>query len=152
MVGLRAPVAPEAGQVLVTAKVQPFLSGPTAMLRQTGEGSVLIGDSKEDTGFEDLTTPQVMKMLAARAVTVFPVLRDVPVVRSWTGLRIMSPDGFPIYQQSESCPGAFVTCVHSGVTLAAAHAGPLADAIASGSLPAPLQPFNAERFDVQDPA
>ena len=112
----------------------------------------MIGDSKEETGFEDWTTPQIMKELAIRAVTTFPILRDVPIVRTWTGLRVMSPDGFPIYQQSESCPGAFVCCVHSGVTLAATHAGPLADAIVSGTLPDPLQPFNADRFDVQDAA
>ena len=152
MVGLQAPVSPERGQILVTAKVKPFLSGPTAMLRQTGEGGVLIGDSKEEVGFEDRTTPEVMRDLAARAVTTFPILRDAPVVRSWAALRIMTPDGFPVYQQSETAPGAYVACLHSGVTLAAAHAGPLADAIAEGRLPDDFETFRAERFDVQQAA
>ena len=152
MVGMKAPIGPERGQILVTAKVQRFLDAPTALLRQTGEGSVLIGDSKEETGFEDWTTPRIMQALASRAVATFPVLRDVAVVRTWAGLRVMSPDGFPVYQQSEKCPGAFVACVHSGVTLAAAHAGPLADAIAAGALPDALEPFTAERFDVSQAA
>jgi glycine/D-amino acid oxidase-like deaminating enzyme len=149
MVGLEAPVSPERGQVLVTAKVKPFLPGPTAMLRQTGEGSVLIGDSKEDTAFDDRTSPTIMRMLARRAVKSFPVLEKINVVRSWGALRIMSPDGFPIYQQSETCPGAFVACLHSGVTLAAAHEGPMADAITTGALPASFEPFRAERFHVR---
>lgn len=148
MVGIDAPVGPQRGQVMVTAKVKPFLHHPLSLIRQTGEGGVMIGDSKEDTGFDDGTTPQVMKALAERAALTFPVLRDVPIVRTWAGLRVMSDDGFPVYQESETCPGAFVTCVHSGVTLAAAHAGPLADAIAGGGLTGESANFGTERFHV----
>jgi glycine/D-amino acid oxidase-like deaminating enzyme len=48
MVGLHAPVAPNRGQVLVTERMQPFLRHPSGHVRQTGEGVVQIGDSKED--------------------------------------------------------------------------------------------------------
>ena len=41
------------------------------------------------------------------------------VVRSWAALRVMTQDGFPIYDESETHPGAFTVCCHSGVTLAA---------------------------------
>ena len=37
-------------------------------------------------------------------------------------LRVMSPDGLPIYEQSPTAPGAFLITCHSGVTLAAVHA------------------------------
>ncbi len=149
MVGLSAPLRPQRGQVIVTARVERLLNMPTHTLRQTGEGSVMIGDSKEEVGFDDMTTPKVLGGIAARALSIFPILQRAPVVRTWGALRVMSPDGHPIYQQSESCPGAFITCVHSGVTLAAAHAGPLAKAIAAGGLPDELAAFSAERFDVQ---
>ncbi|WP_454849463.1 NAD(P)/FAD-dependent oxidoreductase [Rhizobium binxianense] len=152
MVGLRAPVAPERGQILVTAKVCPFLPVPTHVLRQTGDGSVIMGDSKEETGFDDGTTPGVMRDIAARAVRTFPILRDAKVIRSWGALRIMTPDGYPVYQESRSCPGAFVACLHSGVTLAAAHVGALARDIAEGGLSAEFNSFKAERFDVQQVA
>lgn len=151
-VGLSAPVRPERGQILVTTKLQPFLNGPTAMLRQTDEGSVLCGDSKEDAGFNDRSTPEIMRELAIRAVTTFPILGQAKIVRSWSALRIMSPDGFPIYKQSEECPGAFVACLHSGVTLAAAHVKVLGKAIAEGGLPAGFEAFGPERFDVQEAA
>ena len=42
-------------------------------------------------------------------------------MRTWSALRVMSPDGFPIYDQSQFFPGAFVATCHSGVTLAANH-------------------------------
>jgi len=64
----------------------------------------------------------------------------------------MSPDGFPVYEQSASHPGAFLAACHSGVTLAAVHAQSLAPAIAAGALPPSLSPFSARRFDVPQAA
>lgn len=61
----------------------------------------------------------------------------------------MSKDGFPIYQQSETCPGAFVATCHSGVTLAAAHIK-LAPMIAAGQLADDMVPFSTRRFHVQE--
>ncbi len=151
-VGLNAPVSPLKGQIIVTSKVKTFLDRPTHFLRQTDEGGVIIGESKEDVGFDDSTTPSVMHALAKRAVTIFPMLRNVNVVRCWGALRVMTPDGCPVYQHSETCPGAFITCVHSGVTLAGAHAFPLAEAITQGTLDESYKPFRAERFDVSKAA
>ena len=74
---------------------------------------------------------------------------EVRVVRSWAALRVMSQDGFPIYQQSDTCPGAFVATCHSGVTLAAAHALNLAPMIAAGRLADDMAPFSTRRFHVQ---
>jgi glycine/D-amino acid oxidase-like deaminating enzyme len=62
----------------------------------------------------------------------------------------MTQDGFPIYDESASCPGAYSAACHSGVTLAAAHALFLAPQIAAGHLSADdFAPFSARRFDVQ---
>jgi glycine/D-amino acid oxidase-like deaminating enzyme len=88
--------------------------------------------------------------LAARAITAFPQLADVSVQRTWGALRVMSPDGFPIYQTWPELPGVFALGCHSGVTLAAVHAEVLAPAIAAGSLPDETVAFRAERFDVQN--
>ena len=77
---------------------------------------------------------------------VFPALRDVNIVRTWAALRVMSPDGFPIYEQSERFPGAFAATCHSGVTLAGAHALALAPAILRGELPEELSAFRSQRF------
>jgi glycine/D-amino acid oxidase-like deaminating enzyme len=83
---------------------------------------------------------------------MFPFLRDVNVVRTWAALRVMSPDGLPIYEQSEKNPGAFVATCHSGVTLAAAHAVRYAQYVAEGAVPAELARFTGRRFDVQKAA
>ena len=149
MVGLDVPVAPQKGEILVTERARPFLPLPTHLLRQTEEGSIMIGDSQEDAGFDTRSSPRVMSQIAARAVRAFPVLKGVRVVRSWAALRVLSADGLPIYQQSERHPGAFSVSCHSGVTLAGAHALALAPMIARGRLDDEFAVFSARRFDVQ---
>lgn len=149
-VGLQAPVVPIRGQILVSERVQPFLRHPTVQVRQTAEGVVQIGDSKEEVGLNDGTTLEQLARIARRATRCFPVLGDINVVRTWGSLRVMTPDGYPIYQESRECPGAFVVTCHSGITLAAAHSGSLVDWIRGGSEPSHIREFKAERFDVQD--
>lgn len=148
LVGLEAPVEPVRGQLLVTERVLPFLRHPSQQVRQTADGVVQIGDSKEDVGLDDGTTLDQLARIAARAMRCFPLLKNVNIVRTWGALRVMSPDGYPIYQASTACPGAFVVTCHSGVTLASQHAGALADWIRGGPEPADLSGFKAERFHV----
>ena len=150
MVGLRAPMVPERGQIIVTERVAPFLKHPVVTLRQTDEGTVMIGDSKEEGTDPAGMTHAVNGVMAARAIRMFPRLAGLNVIRSWRAIRVMPADGFPIYDQSETHPGAFVVTCHSGVTLAAAHAITLAPMIARGTLDAAtVGDFSARRFDVQ---
>ncbi len=148
MVGLEMPVTPLRGQILVTERLTRILDYATHVMRQTDEGSVMLGDSLEDVGFDNSTTVPVMRDIAARNIIMFPALRDANIVRVWAGLRVMTPDGYPIYTQSEICPGAFAATCHSGVTLAGAHALDLAPAILAGRLPAGLDAFSSQRFHV----
>lgn len=145
-VGLHAPVKPNQGQVMIGERIAPFLKYPTIFVRQTDEGTIQIGDSMEDCGFNDTTRTDVLAGIAARAIVCFPKLANLNIVRSWAALRVMSPDGFPIYQESTSCPGAFVATCHSGVTLAAAHALRIAPWIAGQPQPEELSFFSGERF------
>ncbi|HEV7833515.1 MAG TPA: FAD-dependent oxidoreductase [Caballeronia sp.] len=145
-VGLHAPVAPNRGQVLVSERVAPFLHYPTINVRQTDEGSVQFGDSMEEVGYNDFTTADVLSTIARRGVRAFPLLKNVRLVRTWAALRVYSPDGFPIYEQSLQYPGAFVVTCHSGVTLAAAHAMRIAPWIKGGPIPDELAAFRGGRF------
>ncbi|GHU26760.1 FAD-dependent oxidoreductase [Betaproteobacteria bacterium] len=144
--GLSVPVRPVKGEVLITERVTPFLRSPTNYVRQTDEGTVQIGESREEAGFDDRVNTAVCSRIAERALRCFPQLRHARLVRIWAALRIMTPDGFPIYQQSESCPGAYALVCHSGVTLAAQHALTLAPWIAGGDEPEVIAPFSPHRF------
>jgi len=148
MVGLDVPVRPQRGQVVVTERTQPFLPHPVVTIRQSDEGTVMLGDSVEEAVEPKVGLP-IVSAIAERAVRMFPRIGGLNVVRTWAALRVMTKDGFPIYDQSLSCPGAFVATCHSGVTLAATHAFVVAPAIAAGRLPAEdFEVFSARRFHV----
>jgi glycine/D-amino acid oxidase-like deaminating enzyme len=147
MVGLHAPMAPTRGQILVTERTMPFLDYPLTTLRQTDEGTVMIGDSQEDALDDRDHRLSIDAVMADRARRMFPLLDRLNVIRMWSGIRVMPQDGFPIYDQSESCPGAFIACCHSGVTLAPNHAFDIAPMVAAGALDkAQTDAFSARRF------
>lgn len=146
--GLRAPVRPQRGQILVTERTTRAWPIPLGSIRQTPEGSILLGSSEEEVGFDTSQKPEIMQTIARRAVLSFPWLAELQIVRAWAALRVMPPDGLPIYDQSERFPGAFTANCHSGVTLAGAHAKLFAPMVAKGALDPVLEPFSARRFDV----
>lgn len=148
MVGLAAPLVRSKGQVIVTEKCRPFFAYPSGTIRQTDEGGVMIGDSEEPHNASVLTDQTISATLAQRALQTFPLLAELNVVRTWSGFRVQTRDGFPIYEQSSRHPGAFLVTCHSGITLAAGHALDLAPQIAAGELDARLRPFSSVRFDV----
>ena len=149
-VGLHLPMAPQRGQIIVLERTRKLLETPMVTLRQNDEGSWLVGDSQEDAGYaEHVTTLPVLATLADRALRTLPALKDVRVVRAWSALRVRAQDGFPVYEQSTSQPGAFIVTCHSGVTLAAAHVMKLAPMIAGGVLAPELDTFSTRRFHVQ---
>ncbi len=144
--GFRAPIRPQRGQVLITEKLPKLMRRPSGTVRQVDEGGVQLGDSKEEVGFDDRSTLETSAAIARHAVTIFPRLAKAKLVRSWGALRIMSPDGLPIYQESKSLPGAYLVTCHSGITLAAAHARFL-PAWLEGAADAPdLEVFSEDRF------
>jgi hydrogen cyanide synthase HcnC len=148
MAGLDQPVRPVKGQIIVTERVRRFLNMPTTNVRQTNEGTVLVGASQEEAGFDLRASVRVSRTIAARSWRAFPFLGRARVIRTWAALRVMTPDGLPIYDRSETMPGVFAASCHSGVTLAAAHAGIYAGYVADGKLGDELAPLSAGRFDV----
>ena len=144
--GLAAPVRPQRGQILVTERARQIWPLPLGSLRQTQEGSIMLGSSEEDVGFDTSQKPEVMQKIAERAVRSFPWIAQLQVVRAWAALRVMPPDGHPIYDESERFPGAFTANCHSGVTLAGAHARAFAPMVAAGALDPMMAPFSAARF------
>jgi len=146
--GKRLPLIPQKGQLLVTERVKPFLPLPFSGIRQTGCGSVMMGYTQENTGFETSTTVSAAVQLARRAVRIFPNLQYARVVRSWASLRILTEDGLPIYDEVEGYPGCYILATHSCVTLASLHSSLLPPWILGAKKPAQIEGFNLERFNV----
>lgn len=146
---LDVPIRPQRGQILITERVEATLPLPLQHISQTRQGTLSIGStSEENVGRDVSTTIDAAAAMSARAIRWIPALQNIRVVRQWAALRIMTPDGGPIYAELTDHPGMFLTVCHSGVTLAAVHAILIAKFIASDRLPSLLEQFHYRRFCV----
>ncbi|HCV85595.1 MAG TPA: FAD-dependent oxidoreductase [Deltaproteobacteria bacterium] len=148
LVGIRVPVRPQRGQVLVTEKTDQLFPFATGRIRQNFDGSFMFGASHEEVGYDLSTTNGILQDIANHALTVFPTLKNLQLIRSWGSLRVLTPDQKPVYVESQSCPGAFAVTSHSGVSLASIHSNYLVDWILSGQTQPMFEVFDSARFDV----
>ena len=146
--GFTAPVRPQRGQVLITEKLPKLINRPSLIARQVDEGGIQIGATNEEVGLDDRVTQPGLSGLAAKAIAAYPALAKAQLVRSWGALRVLSPDGLPIYQESATMPGAFLVTCHSGITLAAAHANLMPDWLEGRDAAPNLEVFSEDRFAV----
>lgn len=146
--GMRVPVRPRRGQLIVTERVSPVLPFSASGVRQTVEGTFIQGYSNEEAGFDPRVTPGVLKKIAGSALDAFPVLADVRMQRCWAALRPLTPDAYPVYEQCGCHPGAYVITFHSAVTLASQYADTIARWISDGTEPDGFDVFSLRRFHV----
>lgn len=148
LVGIKVPVRPQRGQVLVTEKTDQLFPFATGRIRQNADGSFMFGASHEEVGYDLSTTNSVLQDIANHALAVFPTLKNLQLIRSWGSLRVLTPDQKPVYVESQRCPGAFAVTSHSGVSLASIHSNYLVDWILSGQTQPMFEVFDSARFDV----
>ncbi|WP_368344498.1 NAD(P)/FAD-dependent oxidoreductase [Pelagovum sp. HNIBRBA483] len=146
--GFKAPIRPQRGQVLITEKMPKLINRPSLIARQVDEGGIQIGATNEEVGTDDRVTQSGLSGLAADAIAAYPALAKAQLVRSWGALRVLSPDGLPIYQESAELPGAYLVTCHSGITLAAAHARLLPEWLEGTEAAPDLEVFSEDRFAV----
>ena len=146
--GIDLPIYPDQGQVLVTEKVEQIMPHASSGVRQTDNGSFLLGASSKNIGIDLRTDLATLATIAERCIRIFPFLGSLRLQRAWAALRVMTPDGCPVYQQSEAYPGVFSFACHSGVTLAACHAMEVAQWVVDGTIPTEYEVFHPRRFDV----
>ncbi len=141
-------LVPERGQLLITERVAPVFHYAASGIRQTVTGTFQLGVTNERVGRTVDVTAGGAHHIANRALRLIPALGELRIIRQWAGLRVLTPDGVPLYDQSRRYPGIHVLACHSGVTLAALHAGPFAEWLASGAQSEIYAVFSGRRFDL----
>ncbi len=150
--GLDIPIRPQRGHILVTERTKQILPMPISAFRQTVEGSIMLGVSAEEAGYDDVVDTSTVAKIAERAARTIPALRNLNIVRTWAALRVLTPDKCPVYAESETHPGIYAVASHSGVTLAAVNAKVASGWIAGDPAPEQFEAFGVERFDAQKTA
>jgi len=119
-----SPTRPVKGQMLAMgggAGLRHVVRAPEVYLIPRSDGSVVVGATVEEAGFDKETHPEAIERLRAAAIALVPNLGAVKEV--WAGLRPGSVDGLPILGET-SLPGYFVASGHfrDGILLAPATA------------------------------
>jgi glycine/D-amino acid oxidase-like deaminating enzyme len=157
--GIALPVRPGRGQMLVTEALPPLtprtLRTEEIAIRQDVRGHMLIGSTVEDVGYSREVTLPVLSRFCRLAVGVIPALKDARIIRTWAGLRPMTPDSVAIIDSAPGVDGLFLTTGHSrtGMTYAPVTAWLLSQLLTEGRTDLPLDPFRLGRFPaaVADP-
>ncbi len=155
LVGLRLPIVTHPLQAFVTEPLTPFLdkvivsANLHVYMSQTDRGELVIGSEIDPYSSYSLkSTLPFLETTAAHTLELFPCLRDVRVLRQWTGICDMTPDYSPIMGEVPGLKG-FILDVGWGTY--GFKAGPvsgkrIAELIATGRTPEVLKPFSITRF------
>lgn len=144
------PVAPRKGFILVTEPAPQYIFHKvydsdyvanvassdadlqtSTVVEGTRSGTILIGASRERVGFDGSMNYEILRKLAQQAVSLFPVLRDVQLLRAYRGFRPYAPDHLPLIGEDYAVKGLWHSAGHegAGIGLAPGSAALITDAI-----------------------
>ena len=155
MAGVRLPIRTHPLQAFVTNRYErrfdPIVaSGDLGFyVSQTARGQMLLGaEIDRQPSYSRRATHDLLASLSHRAITVLPFMRDLRVLRQWTGSCDMSPDYSPVMGDT-GVDGFLVSTGWGTWGFKAIPAGGevMAERIATGVTPALMAPFALDRFE-----
>ena len=155
MAGVRLPIRTHPLQAFVTNRYErrfdPIVaSGDLGFyVSQTARGQMLLGaEIDRQPSYSRRATHDLLASLSHRAITVLPFMRDLRVLRQWTGSCDMSPDYSPVMGDTP-VDGFLVSTGWGTWGFKAIPAGGevMAERIATGETPALMAPFALDRFE-----
>ena len=153
--GVVLPVRPRRGVVLVTSRMRHRVFHKvydadyvgavgsddaalqtSSVVESTAAGTVLIGSSRQQIGFDDSMRTEVMAQIAAKALRLFPFLADHQVMRAYGGFRPFMPDHLPLVGPDHRLLGLWHATGHEGAGIGLAPVtGDLIAAMMTGGQP-----------------
>jgi glycine/D-amino acid oxidase-like deaminating enzyme len=117
-------------------------------------GQLLIGSSRELAGWDARVNPAILQRMLERAVAFVPRLRDLSVIRCWTGFRPATPDKLPLVGRWDPVPGAWIAAGHEGlgITTCLATAQLIADQLAGRQTEIDAMAYSPMRTATREPA
>lgn len=164
--GTTLPVRPRRGVVLVTSRMPHRIFhkvydgdyfGATqssdaalqtsSVVESTAAGTVLIGSSREQIGFDDRLRVPVLHELAVKALRIFPFLAGASIMRSYGGFRPYMPDHLPVIGADHRIDGLWHASGHegAGIGLSLATAEIIAADMLRRTPPIDPAPFRLDR-------
>jgi sarcosine oxidase subunit beta len=149
MVGVTIGLFPQRGQVLISEAAPMILPVAQSTVRQSLDGNIYMGATMEDVGFDWSTSPGGAEKIAKNAAKMVPQVRELSVIRQFSGLRPMPRDGLPFIGAIPHVPGYYIAVGHSGNTLSPIHGKIISDLIVEGETGIPLEDYDPLRYDAR---
>lgn len=167
LAGSNLPVAPRRGFILVTEPAPQYIFHKvydsdyvanvassdadlqtSTVVEGTRSGTILIGASRERVGFDGSMNYEILRKLAQQAVSLFPVLRDVQLLRAYRGFRPYAPDHLPLIGEDYAVKGLWHSAGHegAGIGLAPGSAALITDSILGRNSFMDSTAFSPKRF------
>lgn len=107
-----------------------------AVVEGTASGTILIGASRERVGFKGDMDILILRQLARQAISLFPALADIQLLRAYRGFRPYAPDHLPVIGPDKNIAGLWHAAGHEGAGIGLAPAtGDLIAAQITGRTP-----------------
>lgn len=140
MAGLDLEIKPRRGQLVVTEPVAPLINttmqggnymivkhhpelitdekvrrlGCGFAIEQTADGSILIGFTREFADYDKTTTLEGIEAIVQEACIYIPELKNLHIIRTFSGFRPFVKDGLPFVGSVEGIKGFFMAAGHEG--------------------------------------
>ena len=156
MVDRDLPITTFPLQACVTEPLKPFMdtvissANLHAYVYQTDRGELVIGGPVDPyPTYSHASTLNMLEELAHYALELLPSLRDVKILRQWTGLCDMTPDYAPIMGKVGGIDGFVLNCGWGtwGFKAAPIAGKSIAELVETGATPSLIEPFALSRFD-----
>lgn len=172
LAGSYLPIAPRRGFILVTVPAPELIfhkvydadyvaniaSGEadlqsSAVVEGTASGTILIGASRERVGFKSEFEIPILRQLARQAISVFPILKELQLLRAYRGFRPYAPDHLPVIGEDGNISGLWHAAGHegAGIVLAPATAELITAEILGKTPFMDPTPFSPKRFMNRNP-
>lgn len=159
MAGVKLPIVTHPLQAAVSESLKPFLDKVVVSasyhvyVSQSDRGELVMGQEIDPYSSYSLrSTLPFLESLARHVSELMPCVAGVKILRQWAGICDMTPDFAPIMSPTEV--KGFVLDVGWGTwgfKAAPAAGHRVAELIATGKVPAVLEPFSLERFARNEP-
>jgi glycine oxidase len=149
--GIATGILPIRGQIVLFRAARPpithVINEGSRYLVPRDDGYLLAGATEEEAGFDKRTTEEAIRDLVEFARSLVPLLGDVPIERTWAGLRPATLDGMPYLGPLPGLDNAFVAAGHfrSGIWLSPGTALVMSQLIRGQQPAIDLGPFRVGR-------
>lgn len=174
-IGVRIPILPLKGELLVTEPRPPQMRGTLIAasyllsksnlekssaggkpvrsvgitLVQVDHGNFIVGSTRQVAGFDRRSTYAGIREMCRQLAQIAPGVANLHLIRAYAGLRPITPDGMPVISRAPGLPGFIVAAGHGGDGLIlSAITAEMVSQIYSGEMEAAeLAPFALSRFE-----